>query len=502
MKKIILFLVLLILSSCSFSQNLNQNILKSDEKKQNEIKNNIIKVPDVVEKTNENIWKNDNKNSDKKLENKISIWNKDIEFDYCDGVLKYEDKNTYHKKNDILLLKKKLKEYQYKKSEYNEEYLGNNLNNIWEYCKNKDSTKYILWAYNDYKINGIKLFIYDKSLDLLKKTNIKTNVLNNIDMQWYYSSKDYWSHELSLYLKKYIKEKSNNQWFWKRKWNIIKFTNYWVWTNSTYLFYDFRSSSLKRKNKYYCGNWLTPAGKLSICFADVYYSFDYLNNIIYEDKICFYYIDDNWNINTLEKCSQDVVWKYKWYDLTPSNKEIKIYQNANKDISIIDVDLKKAWVSFWWVFHKDTKYHSCKYNSCNSKIFMSTEKRGDKIIYDLVYQKDWDDIYSFYRKKIKDAYWGDSNIFGKYEVLAVVNWQFFNANKDPTALSFPIKSNGQIINSYVDNDKQKKTIVIDKNWKVKILDWYKKDYLTDNNNIEVLVGINSKEDFSKNSSLW
>jgi hypothetical protein len=55
MKKIILFLVLLILSSCSFSQNLNQNILKSDEKKQNEIKNNIIKVPDVVEKTNENI---------------------------------------------------------------------------------------------------------------------------------------------------------------------------------------------------------------------------------------------------------------------------------------------------------------------------------------------------------------------------------------------------------------------------------------------------------------
>ena len=57
-----------------------------------------------------------------------------------------------------------------------------------------------------------------------------------------------------------------------------------------------------KKNLDYCSNGLTPLGRKSLCFVDVDYEFDYLNNSIKESKICSYYTDDNGEKQVLEKC--------------------------------------------------------------------------------------------------------------------------------------------------------------------------------------------------------
>ena len=106
--------------------------------------------------------------------------------------------------------------------------------------------------------------------------------------------------KLEKYYKKYAKENKFN-WFWKRVWNKILIKDFARPIESTYKeLKDF----LKEKNSKYCYNWLTPKWNKAICFADVYYSYDFIKNILTEDKICTYYIDDYWNIKTLESCKE------------------------------------------------------------------------------------------------------------------------------------------------------------------------------------------------------
>jgi hypothetical protein len=87
------------------------------------------------------------------------------------------------------------------------------------------------------------------------------------------------------------------------------------------------------------------------------------------------------------------------------------------------------------------------------------------------------------------------------KVLAWINGQFFNANKNPTFLSFPLMSNKQIISSYVDNQLQKKTFVIGDDYIPRILDWYKADMLLNSDYKDLIVWIHPDENFMKNSSL-
>lgn len=71
-----------------------------------------------------------------------------------------------------------------------------------------------------------------------------------------------------------------------------------------------------------------------------------------------------------------------------------------------------------------------------------------------------------------------------------------------TALSFPLKSNWKIITNYLDNQLAKRTLVIDKAWNTKILEWYKKEYLEDKNNLEVIVAFNPNVNAKRYIKLW
>lgn len=166
----------------------------------------------------------------------------------------------------------------------------------------------------------------------------------------------------------------------------------------------------------------------------------------------------------LFSCKNDMNMEY-------SEKWIKLYQSSSKDLSIIDVDLNSAWVSFWMV------------NSSTWKTLIDYEKP------DSIKER----FYRFYAK--------DVQIWNNNKVFAMINWQFFNALKNPTFLSFPLKSNWRIINSYIDNDITKRTLIIDKDEKLKIFDWYNEKYLVDTNNKELIVAFNPNIDASKDSKI-
>lgn len=342
---------------------------------------------------------------------------------------------------------------------------------------------------------------WSEDLDVIEPAIFKYNIFNEISpwvRTWF---RNYWDTSLEKYYEDYRKDKELQSWFWKKEWNIVNYVNYWVsliWHAEIGLMYWPRF--LNDWNLNYCTRWLTPAWKLSVCFADVYYKYDLSTNTLYEDKVCPYYIDDNWIINPLQKCFQNT-WEYKWYDFISWTDWINIYQNESKDLSIIDIDLDKSWISFWWVTQTNTKYLDYHKNLW----YINKRFRWQLKTYNLQEEKDWFNFDNFKRQYINEAFWENNFLkvwWDSKTIFAVVNGQFFNVNKNNTTLSFPVKSNWKILNSYVDNDKLKRTIVIDKVWVIKIIDWYEEEYLNDNENREVLVWINPSEDFSKNSSLW
>lgn len=158
-------------------------------------------------------------------------------------------------------------------------------------------------------------------------------------------------------------------------------------------------------------------------------------------------------------------------NLVHQEKWIKLYQSFSKDLSIIDVDLNNAWVSFWMV------------NSSTWKVVIDYEKTSS------VKER----FYRFYPKDL--ITWENNKVF------AMVNGQFFNAEKNPTFLSFPVKSNWKIINSYVDNDTKKRTLIIDKNESLKILEWYDNKELNNSNNKELIVASNPIVDSLKDNKI-
>ncbi|MCP4523358.1 MAG: phosphodiester glycosidase family protein, partial [Candidatus Gracilibacteria bacterium] len=199
------------------------------------------------------------------------------------------------------------------------------------------------------------------------------------------------------------------------------------------------------------------------------------------------------------KCYQNT-WEYKGYNFISGTDGINIYQDNFKSVSVIDVDLSKSGISFGGVTQVDTKY----LNSHNGLGYINKRFQGQLKAYNLQKEKNGSNFNNFKRKFVQDAF-GENNFLKNgsdyNDIFAVVNGQFFNANKENTTLSFPVKSNGTILNSYVDNDKKKRTVIIDKMGVIKIMEGYNESYLNDKNNKEVLVGINPSEDFSKNRSV-
>jgi hypothetical protein len=232
--------------------------------------------------------------------------------------------------------------------------------------------------------------------------------------------------------------------------------------------------------------------------VDIYYNYDFVKNIIYEDKICSYYIDDSWKVQVLEKCFENI-WNKKWYNFTFKYDWVEIYQSHEKDISIIDIDLTKAWILFGWVRNINSEYTK------EWTGLINTRYKWKKEIFNIIPEMLSSQFDRFERKKAEDILWEYSYITKNnknFPIVAAINWQFFNANKNPTFLSFPLKSNGQIISSYIDNDKLKKTFIIKNDEIAEIKDWYNSIDLENSQYQELIVWIDPKEDFGINMKLW
>lgn len=408
-------------------------------------------------------------------------WDTDIEFSFCDNKFNYDESSqiSFNQTENVKLLESKT---------------GEDFPLfISEYCTNQTADKFIFSASDK---QPEKIWRYDKNLDIFEEVEFKSFVFPWISHFWYsHRSRNYWDISLEKYYEEYSQEKIVSRGFWKKEWNIIPFINYWVsiiWHAEVWQAYVFKF--LDKKNIDYCNGWITPGWKLSVCFADVYYRYDYIENIIYEDKICSYYIDDFWNTQVLEKCFENR-WNKKWYDFTFKYDWVEIYQSSEKDISIIDIDLNKAGIIFWWVRDIHTEYKEEWY------WFIENREWWEKEIYNLVWETQSSISDRFERKKAKEILWGYSYIHKdgqRFPIVTAINWQFFNANKNPTFLSFPVKSNWKIISSYVDNDKLKKTFIINNDETAEIKNWYDAQDLKNTEYEELIVWIDPTEDFCKN----
>jgi hypothetical protein len=171
-----------------------------------------------------------------------------------------------------------------------------------------------------------------------------------------------------------------------------------------------------------------------------------------------------------------VIWTFALWKVNNDFKQISdnsglnIYTNSDKSIYIAKINLERVDIDFWWVLTEniDNKYESNK----------TKNERFNRISsYDLV---------KFPENK---------------NILWALNGQFFNANLSTTFLSFPVKSDGKIISSYMDNTLQKRTFIIDVNWIPKILEWFNNWFLENKNNKDVIVWIHPEENFLKDRKL-
>ncbi len=159
------------------------------------------------------------------------------------------------------------------------------------------------------------------------------------------------------------------------------------------------------------------------------------------------------------------------YKSITSKKWIELFQSKDKDVSIIEVDLEKAWVSFWWLVKKEKFY---------KKIY------AHEIVLLLK---------------------------NKQEIFAAINWAFFLDVKDKnqTGLSFPIKSQWlkkidefkkEVKEEYIDNEIPKRTLVITKEGNAKIFEWYNSKYLENKNYSEVSVAFSPDVKARRDAKIW
>ena len=157
--------------------------------------------------------------------------------------------------------------------------------------------------------------------------------------------------------------------------------------------------------------------------------------------------------------TQDIKYNKNW---------LKFSQNKNWNFSILELDLNKINFSFGWV---------------------DINKISDFDKFNKFYAKDFSKNIS--QENLKDK-----------EIIATVNWQFFtNIKKKNTALSFPLKSDWKILTDYMDNEIPKRTFIIDENWNAKILGWYKKEFLENPKNREVIVAFTPKVTARRNAKI-
>jgi hypothetical protein len=96
----------------------------------------------------------------------------------------------------------------------------------------------------------------------------------------------------------------------------------------------------------------------------------------------------------------------------------------------------------------------------------------------------------FNRYSIK--HWWNSEY--EYSNFAMINGQFFNHHQNPTVLSFPLKSDGDIIAQYMDNSLAKKTLLRTWDGNFYIKKGYYNSLLTSDSTKDLLVGLSPNVD--------
>lgn len=483
MKKILILIWMILLSSCTHIEWQLEDI-KINENKVTAVSDEELQAV-FWEFDDENIWEKEKEQKD--ITQKI-LWDENAKFTYCDSLSKYDKQDDYYKTDDIILLEKAIENITYS-TDYNITY--NFPKKIAEFCKTNDSKKYILWWITEY--NTIILWKYDKDLDLFEVIEFKWNFSKYYMNKWWFITwRNYGDISLEKYYKEYIESKKDITWFWIKNKNIIPFANYWVtitWhaESAPWIFSDILQF-FSQSTREYCEWWLTSEWKLSVCFVDIFYDVDLDKNEIKDSRVCSYYVDDNWEIKTLEKCF-DFNEYYKWYNLKYKAKWMDIYQDETWDLSILDIDLDSAIVDFAWA--------NTDYEKTGEWYYRRTLKT------ELEYENENSKLYRFNRFDANEF----PNTFPreyyiKNNTLAVINWQFFDQTKTPTFLSFPLKSWWKVINSHIDNEIPKRTFIIDWDWNAKILEWYKKEYLENPNYKELIVWFTPDVEARKDDKIW
>lgn len=412
----------------------------------------------------------------------------DIEFSHCESASSYDTHEAYHSRGEVQVLLEKLKSIK-----YSEEFPNSNFNNIWEYCVSPERNQYIFWAHNDYKSYSIHLFHYNTQDDIL--TEVEPNNYFTSD---YYGSivnnsfaigiRNYGDIILEQYLTSYRDSKKDLFWFGLRQGNTIPFANYGssitgLQESAPGVFSDIYQF-FSQQTRDYCQSGLTPEWKLSVCFVDIFYDYDFVANTISESRVCSYYIDDDGAIQTLEKCF-DISAQHKWYKLVSKSKWLDFYQDSTGDISVLELDLTTAQVSFGWV---NTKFDADVWFVSEQDARAITQTSTENINFDINYYTPDISLNRFYKDTASDITQKLKYDMRAFNISAVVNGQFFTKLGDEkTGVSFPIKSNGEIIATHVDNDIPKRTLVIDTQGQAKILEWYQSEYLNDPKYSELIV---------------
>ena len=138
-----------------------------------------------------------------------------------------------------------------------------------EYCTTGDG-KYIF--YSSDKVSP-SFWRYDAGLGTIEEALFRRKYFNDL---WWFG--DFWA-------------------FWKRDGDVIM-----VESQMNYP-WSIQISPLKKEaSKKYCDNWLTPGGKKAKCSYRVRYEFNFIKNTFTEKNICSFYLDDANKKQALEAC--------------------------------------------------------------------------------------------------------------------------------------------------------------------------------------------------------
>jgi len=267
--------------------------------------NLIFIAPFLILKDKQGEGRNSENNISEKIEitpEKKIVWDENIKFTKCDDYSNYdrnndESRKLFYKSNEVSILTEKLnKDFEW--WPYSDPFVQ------W-YCKN-DDWKFIFWFTS---VSLIQLWKFDKELNLIELTDYIWKFDQHINYPWKIRNRDYWDRSLEKYYSEFADSKEKINWFWKKNWNNIPFSIYWQWMTWTaesapWFFQMWKAEFLKENTVRYCDKWLTKNWKLTVCFVNIFYNFNFIENKITEEKICTYYVNDNWEIKTLENCKE------------------------------------------------------------------------------------------------------------------------------------------------------------------------------------------------------